>query len=371
MKTTNSQNSERLLSLDLFRGLTMFFLVLEGTEFYGYVKEASTEGSFFYNIIMQFHHHPWNGLRFWDLIQPYFMFIVGVAMVFSINKRLNKGVEKSQITKHIIIRSITLFFLGVILHCGYSHKLVWELWNVLTQLGFTILISYALFNLRIRYQFIFSITLLVITEILYRYTNIAGFDQPFVIGKNFGSYIDLILMNKINGGGWVVINFLPTSAHTIWGVIAGKILISKKSDQEKFKIIAVAGIIGIITGYSLDWLGITPVIKRICTSSFVIVSGGWALLTLAIFYYLVDIKKLNKGFTIIVAVGMNSIFIYLFSQSLGGQWFNEFVNIFVFGFAQFLSVPIEFSNIINSLVVFSLELYLCYWLYRRKIFFKI
>ncbi|MBK8947109.1 MAG: DUF5009 domain-containing protein [Ignavibacteriae bacterium] len=371
----NIQNTlmpnERLLSLDFFRGLTMSFLVLEGTEFYGYVREATSEGSFFNSLILQFHHHPWNGLRFWDLIQPYFMFIVGVAMVFSINKRLSKGVAKSEITKHILIRSVTLFFFGVILHCGYSQKLVWELWNVLTQLGFTILISYAIFNLRIRYQFIITILILFLTEILYRYSNIEGFNQPFEIGRNFGSWMDLILMNKINDGGWVVINFLPTSAHTIWGVIAGKILFSKKENLDKFKIIAIAGIIGIVAGYSLDFLGITPIIKRICTSSFVIVSGGWSLLTLAIFYYLVDLKSFNKGMTIFVVVGMNPIFIYMFSQTLGGQWFNEFVNIFVSGFAQYLSVHQEISNIINSLVVFSIELYLCYWLFKKKIFFKI
>jgi len=365
------QKDERLLSLDLFRGLTMFLLVFETTFFYGYALEATNEGSFFYNLFQQFHHHPWNGLRFWDLIQPYFMFIVGVAMVFSINKRLSKGINHGEITKHIVIRSILLFFFGVILHCGYANKLVWELWNVLTQLAFTILISYAIFNLRIRYQFIFSILLLILTEILYRYTNIQGFNEPFVIGKNFGSWMDLVLMNKINDGGWVVINFLPTSAHTIWGVIAGKILFSKRDNFEKFKIIALAGIVGIIVGYGLDWFGITPIIKRICTSSFVIVSGGWSVFTLAIFYYLVDLKGFKKGLTIFVVVGMNPIFIYMFSQTLGQFWFNGFVNIFVGGFLQYLSISPEISNIINSIVVFSLELYICYWLYKKKIFFKI
>jgi predicted acyltransferase len=191
------------------------------------------------------------------------------------------------------------------------------------------------------------------------------------MGKNFGSYIDLISMNQINEGGWTFINFLPTAAHTIWGVIAGKILLGKNDNLDKFKTLATAGIIGIVVGYGMDLFGITLIIKRICTSSFVIVSGGWCFLTLAVFYYLVDIKNYNKGIKIFVAVGMNSIFIYMFSQTLGIQWFNGFVNIFTSGFANYFSLHVELSNILNSILVFALELYLCFWLYKRKIFFKI
>ncbi len=365
------QNGERLLSLDLFRGLTMFFLVLEGTSFYNHTLEYSTEGSLIHSIVLQFHHHPWNGLRFWDLVQPYFMFIVGVAMIFSINKRLKKGTTQSEITKHILIRCLILFFFGVILHFGYAGKIVWELWNVLTQLAFTIVIAYSIYKLQIRYQFGISILLLLLTEILYRYSNIAGFNEPFVMGKNFGSYIDLITMNKINEGGWVFINFIPTAAHTIWGVIAGKILISKKDSFETFKLLFVAGLIGVVVGYGMDLSGITPIIKRICTSSFVIVSGGWCLITLAFFYYLVDIKNVNKGLNIFTVVGMNSIFIYMFSQTIGWQWLSGFANIFTSGFANILSLDIKVETILNSIFMFAIELYLCYWLYKKKIFFKI
>lgn len=349
----------------------MFFLVLEGTFFYDYAKEAATEGSFLHNIVLQFHHHSWNGLRFWDLIQPYFMFIVGVAMIYSISNRLKKGTTQIEITKHLLIRSIILFFFGVILHCGYAGKVVWELWNVLTQLAFTILIAYSIYKLRIRYQFAISVLLLLFTEILYRYSNINGFNEPFVMGKNFGSYIDLITMNKINDGGWVFINFLPTAAHTIWGVIAGQILLSKKENFEKFKILLITGVTGVVVGYSMDFIGLTPIIKRICTSSFVIVSGGLCLITLAVFYYLVDIKYFNKGLKIFVVVGMNSIFIYMFSQTLGMQWFNGFINIFTTGFAKIISMDVYLTNILNALLVFILELYLCLWLYKNKIFFKI
>lgn len=130
-KRASSFQSERLLSLDLFRGLTMFLLVAEGTRLWSVMLHEPIAGTFLEPFFQQFHHHPWNGLRFWDLIQPFFMFIVGVAMPFSYEKRIKQGASKNQITKHIVQRSVVLLALGVGLHCVYSRKMVWELWNVL------------------------------------------------------------------------------------------------------------------------------------------------------------------------------------------------------------------------------------------------
>jgi len=79
---------DRLLSLDFFRGLTMFLLIAEFTSLFEHLVSQEHEGSWLYYIGLQFHHHPWSGLRFWDLIQPFFMFIVGVAMPFSFSRRL-------------------------------------------------------------------------------------------------------------------------------------------------------------------------------------------------------------------------------------------------------------------------------------------
>src|SRR5258706_15944554 len=116
--------------------------------------------------------------------------------------------------------------------------------------------------------------LLLLTEVLYRFTNVPGFDQPFTDQHNFGNYIDLILMNKINGGGWVAINCLPTAAHTIWGAIAGKLLLSDKSEKQKLQWLVTAGAVALVLGFAMDFT-ITPIIKRIATSSFVLASGGW------------------------------------------------------------------------------------------------
>lgn len=363
--------SRRLLSLDVFRGMTMFLLVAEGTHLYHHLKDALPETSFFYSVVQQFHHHPWNGLRFWDLIQPYFMFIVGVAMVWSLNKRWDRGDSWQDTFRYILIRCFILLLLGVGLHCGYSGHLVWELWNVLSQLSFTILVAFLIFRLPPRVQFLITILLLVVTELFYRLWPVTGFNEAFVQGKNFGAWMDLRLMGKINRGGWVAINALPTAAHTIWGVLAGTILRSSRRDYKKIRILAIWGLIALAVGYGLDWSGLTPIIKRICTTSFVIVSGGWCLLTLTFLFWLVDCSGIKKWTAFFIIVGMNPIFIYLFSQTVGSQWFNEFIHIFTGGIFAWIRIPESFSHILSALCVLTLEWGVCYWLYKRKIFIRI
>jgi predicted acyltransferase len=374
MKQQNSLDptGTRLLSLDFFRGITMFLLVAEGTALWSVLVKEPVAGTFLEPFFNQFHHHPWNGLRFWDLVQPFFMFIVGVAMPFSYAKRKKRGDSRSKITKHIIRRCIILLAFGVGLHCGYQRKLAWELWNVLSQLSVTILIAYFLMQYKWSVQILVSIGLLVATEMAYRFFPLEGYNQPFVKDHNFGSWMDMVLMGKINrGGGWVAINFIPTAAHTIWGVVAGQVLMSGKTGNTKIKLIAGAGAILLLFGYLLDWTSITPIIKRICTSSFVLASGGWALLVLALSYWFIDIKKINRWIFPFVIVGMNPIFIYLFSNTVGGQWLNGFVSIFTDGVLSWLGASEFILNLFASLTILTLEWLLCYYLYRKKIFFKI
>jgi predicted acyltransferase len=365
-------SSERLLSLDFFRGITMFLLVAEGTRLWSVLVQDPIAGTVFETFFQQFHHHHWNGLHFWDLVQPFFMFIVGVAMPFSYAKRVKRGDRKNKITKHIIQRSFLLLAFGVGLHCGYQRKLVWELWNVLSQLSVTILIAYFLMRYKWSVQIVVSIGLLVLTETLYRTFPIEGYNQPFVKDHNFGSWMDLILMGKMNnGGGWVAINAIPTAAHTIWGVVAGQLLQSAKSQQSKVKLLLLSGGTILIAGYLLDWTSITPIIKRICTSSFVLVSGGWALLVLVFSYWIIDIKKKNRWIFPFVVVGTNSIFIYLFFNTVGSQWFNGFVGIFTHGLLAGFNTPQFLVELLTSICILGLEWLLCYYLYRKKIFFRI
>ncbi len=369
MTTTDTKAQGRLVSLDVYRGITMFLLIGEAALFYEAMSDVFPEGSFLGAIAHQFHHHPWNGLRFWDLIQPFFMFIVGVAMPFSYKKRRERGDSYSDTLRHILFRCFMLFLLGTGLHCVYRHELVWELWNVLTQLSFTILVTFLIMQLPTRTQLLISLGMLALTEILYR---AYAPEAPFVKDQNFGSWMDMLLMGKINpGGGWVTINCLPTAAHTIWGAICGKLLLSDREPMRKVRLLAIAGLTALILGYSLDWGGITPIVKRIATTSFIFASGGWCLLSLAFFYWLVDIKGYRSWTLFFIIVGMNPIFIYLFAETIGLQWLNDFVRIFNDGFLGMAGLSEPILSLTNALFAWGILWYLCYFLYRKRIFFKI
>ncbi|CAL1519811.1 DUF5009 domain-containing protein [Chitinophaga sp. MM2321] len=363
--------NQRLISLDVMRGLIMILLAGESARLYKSLNNLESTG-IFHSFMQQFFHHPWNGLRAWDLVQPAFMTMAGSAMYISYYYKTKKGITWGQNFKHIAWRCLKLLICGTALHCVYSGKLVWELWNVLTQLAVTTMIAYLIIRRSDGFQLAFSILLLIATDLMYRYILVPGFEEPFIKDHNFGSFMDMVLMGKINrGGGWVTINFIPTAAHTIWGVLAGKLLISDKSSRQKVLTLVVAGLIGLVLGFGLDWSGITPIIKRISTASFALASGGWVMLVLALLYWLIDVKKNVRYAWIATVVGMNAIFIYLFFETVGVQWVNGVVGIFVKGFAGMIGTPEGISEVLSALAVLVLEWGMCYWLYTRKIFFKL
>ena len=356
----------RLTSLDFFRGFTMFMLVGEATRLYELLNSPALNGTWLGLVGMQLDHHPWNGLRPWDLIQPFFMFIVGVAMPFSFGIRWARGDSWGVTFRHALRRSALLLLFGWGLYCIGPGKLTFELWNVLAQLSVTYLVAFLMLKRPAREQIGFTFLLLVITELLYRYWPVAGFNMPFTPDQNFGSWMDLKLMGKLSEGHWVAINALPTTAHTMWGVLAGQLLKSSRTPLQKIRILGGAGLIGLVVGYGLDpW---TPIIKRICTSSFVIVSGGWCLLVLAFSYWIIDVKGFKKWSLFFNIVGMNSLFIYMFTNTGGAEWFRAIAKPFTMGL--FMWVGDLQAKIATSLVVWAMLWYLCYWLYKKRIFFK-
>jgi len=361
----------RVLSLDVMRGLVMIFLGGESCRLYLYIRDLQSSESYKEVVDFFFEHHPWHGLHAWDIIQPAFMLMAGSSLYLSWHYKSLNGFTWQQNLKHVLIRCLKLFLLGTAIHCINSGRLVWELWNVLTQLSFTTLVAYLIIRRSMRFQLVVSVLLILLTEILYRYTNIPGYDMPFVIGKNFGSWMDMVLMGKLNNNGWVTINCIPTTAHTIWGVMAARLIVGPGTPSDKIRKLVTAGVIGLVIGHGLDLAGITPIIKRICTSSFIFASAGWVLLTLALLYWMIDVKKINRYAWICVMVGMNAIFIYLIYETVGHLWLNGVVSIFVKGFAAMIDTPEKISNLLSAFVTFLLELYLCYWLYKRKVYIKI
>jgi len=359
---------ERITSIDFFRGFTMFLLIGESTRLYSHLHDIDNGVVQFFAT--QLSHHQWNGLHFWDLIQPFFMFIVGVAIPFAVANRLKKGYTEKSILMHALRRSFLLLLFGWALYCIGPGKIVWRFQNVLAQLGVTYLLAFLIMKRSYSFQLIFSLALLLLTDLAYRFFPVEGFNHPWEPYQNLGAWAN----NKIEGVDkasiWASINAFPTAAHTIWGVLCGKLIMSDKTVSEKIQIMIIAGLAGLAIGYSLDLLNITPIIKKIATSSFVFASGGWAILALCFSYWLIDVKKkFAGGSKMFIIVGMNCIFVYLLFEVGGAgliyKIFTPFTKaLFTWGGAVTV-------GIMTSIAVWVSLWYICYWLYKNKIFIKI
>ncbi len=358
----------RVTSIDFFRGFTMFLLAGEATELY--VQLENSNIGFVHFLGVQFSHHEWHGMHFWDLIQPFFMFIVGVAIPFAVANRLKKGDSIKTITRHAIKRSALLLFLGWALYFADAGKLVFRFQNVLAQLSVTYLVAFLIRNKSYTFQIIFTFVILLLIDLAYRFFPVAGFNHPWVLYENLGAWVN----NKIEGvdraSEWATINCISTTAHTIWGVLCGKILMSDKPASKKIQILLIAGVSALLIGYTLDGLNVTPIIKKIATSSFVFASGGWAILALCFSYWLIDVKKkFIGGSKMFIIVGMNSIFIYLFFSIGGAGLIHRII-------APFSSLLFSWGGegtveIITGIGIWAVLWYMCYWLYKNKIFVKI
>lgn len=359
--------SERITSVDFFRGLTMFLLIGESTGMFHYFNEINTGVTKF--IGTQLSHHEWHGLYFWDLIQPFFMFIVGVAIPFAVANRLKKGATNQSLYLHALKRSALLLFLGLALYTSGEDKIVFRLQNVLAQLSVTYLVAFLIMRWKWFYQLALSLFLLLVADLAYRYFPVAGFNQPWEPFQNLGSWVNNWLENTDKASIWASVNAVSTTAHTIWGVLCGKILMESKPAADKIKLLVVAGVVALFIGFGLDLLSVTPIIKKIATSSFVFASGGWAMLALALSYWMIDIKKWAAGTQAFIVVGMNCIFIYMVFEVGGARILADIYKPFItqlFGWGG----EIFAGMLISSAVWFSLW-YVTYWMYQRKIFIKI
>ncbi|QEC75200.1 acyltransferase family protein [Mucilaginibacter ginsenosidivorax] len=350
---------ERILSVDFFRGFTMFMLVSG----YGQLFSTASSNPVVSLLGRQMDHANWQGLTAWDLIQPFFMFIVGVAMPFSFSRKWAKGESWNKSLRGVLQRSLLLLFLGWLVSSETKSSFT----NVLAQLSVTYLIAFLVMRKAIKWQVLVSVILIVLTDVIYRAWPVHGFNQPFTADHNFGSWFDVFLTGGLSEDRWVAFNAIPTTAHTIWGVIAGMILMKDYAPQKKVGILLTIGIAGIIAGYALGMY--IPVIKRICTSSFIILSGGYAFVGLAVCYLLIDVLHLKKGVVFFAIVGMNPLFIYLFWHSGGRLVLMNLakpVTNRLFGW-----ISPDAITTATILVVSGMMWYICYFLYKRKIFIRI
>lgn len=355
---------DRVLSVDFFRGFTMFMLVTGITNIFHELAKNDMGGSVIAFLSQQMEHVEWNGLYAWDLVQPFFMFIVGVAMPFSLAKRMASGDSWKKSFLHALSRSFWLLALGFMLG---SDRESYAFQNVLAQLSFTYLVAFLLMRTDFKIQIAVSFAMIILSDVIYKVFPVDGFNQPFTPDKNFGAWFDMLISGHLSTGHWVSFNAIPTTAHTIWGVLTGMLLMKDFSHRKKLLTLIIPGIIMVVAGYLMD--PYIPIIKRICTSSFVIVSGGYCLLAMAFSYWLIDMMKYTKTMTFFAIVGMNSIFIYLFSNLGGKNLLRSIADPFTSRI--FFWMGDAGINVMTTITVVAMVWYMCYYLYKKKIFIRL
>src|SRR5581483_7731625 len=265
-----SAQPQRYLALDAYRGFIMVVLVSAGFGLAGLAKRNPA----FAGIAAQFEHHDWEWIAFWDLIQPAFMFMVGVAMPFAIAIRKARGASDSELFRHVAVRSLRLLLMSQILLSIGRGRLHFQMINVLAQIAITYFLCFLIMKLKFKWQAAIAAALLIGHWALF--VAFPGTEGPFLPQTtNIGARIDLFFFGKINQGYWANINFITSTVTTLFGVWTGQLLASRRSHAEKMKQLAIWAAVCLAVGLAISpW---NPIIKRICTTSFTIYGTGWVL----------------------------------------------------------------------------------------------
>jgi predicted acyltransferase len=401
--TSAKPASPRLLSLDAYRGFIMISLAFSGFGLAGtaalHLREQGPS-KFWEAVRYQFGHVEWVGCAFWDLIQPSFMFMVGVALAFSYAKREQQGQTYPAMFRHAVWRSLVLILLGIFLISNGQASTNWSLMNVLTQIGLGYTFLFLLWGRPISLQAAVAAILLIGTWLAYVLYPASGIDlsagapdlgvsrewaQQHLAGiapawhknANVGHAVDLWLLNLLpqkttftyNGGGYQTINFIPSLATMLFGLMSGELLRSAQSARNRLTILVAAGLGGIIAGQVLNLTGVCPLVKRIWTPSWALFSGGWCCLILASFYAVVDVQGYRRWTFPLLVVGVNSIAIYCMSQLLdrwvAGVWRTHL------GADVFLSWGTLNEPTLRCLMIGLVYWLACWWMYRHRIFIRI
>lgn len=347
----------RYVALDAYRGFIMLLLASDGFGF-AFLKHDPVWG----RVASWFDHVPWEGAVFWDMIQPAFMFMVGVAMPFAMAKRIEQGATWNDNFRHVLVRSVRLIIMSQVIIWVGRGRITPQLINVLSQIAFTYFLSFLIMQWRWRYQVITAVALLAFwTGLLFAFP---GPDGAFSKTNSVGLVVDRAIFHYDYDPAYSTLNFIPSTVWTLSGVWAGRLLMTTRSHFEKLRILGAGMILSFVLALILKpWI---PMIKQLCTPSFIFYSLGWVLFMLIGFYWLIEVRGWRRAAFPLVVVGMNSIFIYSLSELLHG-WLDKALGVFTFHF-NFLGT---FAPVAQSTAVLLVMWYLCLWLYKRKIFLKL
>jgi predicted acyltransferase len=372
----SSIRSTRLVSLDLFRGITIAAMIL--------VNNPGDELSSYWPL----RHAEWNGWTPTDLIFPFFLFIVGVAMAFSFRARLDRGASRGELLKHVLWRGAALFAIGLFLNGFPNHYQLhhWRVYGVLPRIAVCYVIV-ALLELWTdwRAQIAVAFACLAGYWVLMRYVPVPGFgipthDMPILDpDRNIVAWLDRkLLMGHLyerTRDPEGVLSTIPAVATCLLGLLAGKWLKIQREGEVKSVLLVTAGTCLALTAQVWNiWL---PINKKLWTSSFVLFTAGLALIFLGILYLLADVRQHRGRWTRpILVFGMNAIGAYVFAEIIshfldGVRTHRMPLQEFIYSrFFAHLAGPAN-----ASLIYALLYLAMCWCamavLYRKGIFLKI
>jgi predicted acyltransferase len=352
--------TKRLISLDAFRGWTMFWIV--GGEALVVGLKALAPNALTNGLVYELSHTDWQGLRFYDLIWPSFMLMTGMSVPLSYAKRsLNQ--THHQIFTRVLRRCIVLFLLGSLRESiSFNHPYLIELSSALQPIAVAYFAAFLLVRKSWRVQVAVAAGILAFYALLLAFVPAPGVRAgSYARDSNLVLWTDLATVGRVLPEHWgTVICTLPTISTTILGMLIGELLMTGRSVGYKIKIIGLVGISGVALGWALN--PVIPIIMKLWTTSYGLVTAGWACLMFLFFYAVIDVRGYRRWAFPFVIFGVNAVAIYM-SQSIV-PW-HKTVAIFT---APLKSTLGSFEPLLEAIIVLGVEWLVLYWMYKRKIF---
>lgn len=370
-ESSSSFASQRLYSLDALRGFDMFWIM--GAEEIVHSMYKATGSSFWGAMSDQLTHPAWNGFHAYDLIFPLFLFMAGVSTPYSTGRELEKGKSKKELMLRVIKRGLILVLLGIIANNGLRIMPISEIrfGSVLGRIGLAYMFANIIYlYTKQRGQLIWFWGLLLGYWLLLKFTAAPGYTTgDLTMEGNFVSYADrMILPGKLYLGihdPEGLMSTIPAISTGLLGILAGNLLKNNPvSAGKKAGIMAIAGIVflGLAQLWNLDF----PINKNLWTSSFVLNTGGWSLLLLSLFYYIIDVKGYKKWSFFFRIIGMNSILIYMADHFI--DWGSSTDSLLGW-IGQLIGDPF---NIVAMAICYVLVKWaFLYFLYKKKVFLRV
>lgn len=352
-------NKDRVVSLDAFRGFIMLSM-LAGTLGLKELAHLPAAGV----VYTQLTHAAWEGFHFEDLILPAFLFIIGCAMSLSFEKRRSQGATQQELTVHALKRAAALFILGFLLS-WFSAGKPYIGAGVLQVLALSYIGGYfcSFGGERARWTAFGALLFVYWFGVLIFKDPEAG-RNSYVVFQNIVYRFDDFMTHSATRWGYLY-TIITSAAVVVYGGITGLWIGGRASNAALLKKLLIAGAVLTIAGIVLN--PVIPIIKRMFTPSYAVMTCGLATLLLALFFYLIDMRGVKAWAWPFIVLGANSIFVYLLNGYLG-TWLTDAAVIYTAPLKPFLGLWVD---PLNQIIRLAIEWLLCLELYRRSIFLRL